>query len=291
MEETKAVSCALVFLVALSQAPIPALGQAEPIVPRETIQLFDGKNLDAFYTWLQDRGTEDPLRVFTVVDQIDGAPAIRISGEEWGGLVTKKAYARYRLVVEFRWGLITWGDRRNATRDSGILFHCQGPDGNTRSDLMGPWMKSIEAQIIQGGVGDFILVGGHDRAGNLTTPRVVARTSRDRDGEVVYSPEGEPETVERGRINWFGRDPDWEDRLDFRGSDDLESPVGQWTRLEVIVEDDTITNVVNGKVVNKVSNPDIAQGKILIQSEGAEIYFRKVELHPAGKVTSNSEQP
>lgn len=284
MEKIKSFLAALVLLVALSQAPLPVLGQTEPIIPTETIQLFDGHDLQAFYTWLEDRGTDDPLQVFTVVDQIDGARAIRISGEEWGGLVTRNSYSRYHLVVEFRWGLVTWGERRNATRDSGILFHCQGPDGNTRSDLMGPWMKSIEAQIIQGGVGDFILVGGHDSAGNLTTPSVVAKASRDRDGEVIYDPEGESERFERGRINWAGRDPDWEDRLDFRGRHDVESPVDQWTRLEVIVADNTITNIVNGKVVNRVSNPDIAHGKILIQSEGAEIYFRKIELHPLGTV-------
>ncbi|MEK7862502.1 MAG: hypothetical protein AAB295_04475, partial [Chloroflexota bacterium] len=41
---------------------------------------FNGKDLTNFYTWLVDHKHQDPDRVFTVVDQIDGAPAIRSSG-------------------------------------------------------------------------------------------------------------------------------------------------------------------------------------------------------------------
>ena len=119
-----------------------------------------------------DSHREDPLRVFSVVDQVDGAPAIRISGERWGGLVTREAYRDYRLVVEFRWGLATWGERRSAARDSGVLVHAQGPDGNTGADVNGPWMRSIEAQVIEGGVGDIILVAGFDAEGRKLTPHM-----------------------------------------------------------------------------------------------------------------------
>ena len=92
------------------------------IRPDRTIQLFDGKSLAPFYTWLVDSHREDPLRVFTVVDQVDGAPAIRISGERWGGLVTRETYRDYRLVVEFRWGLADVGraeERRPRQRHPG----------------------------------------------------------------------------------------------------------------------------------------------------------------------------
>jgi hypothetical protein len=248
--------------------------------PDRTIRLFDGKSLDAFYTWLVDTHRGDPLRVFTVVDQVDGAPAIRISGERWGGLVTREAYRDYRLVVEFRWGLATWGERRTATRDSGVLVHGQGPDGNTGADGNGAWMRSVEAQVIEGGVGDFILVAGFDPGGRKVQPRLTARAGTDRDGEPVFDPKGEAREFESGRINWFGRDPDWQDRLGFRGKQDVESAYGGWTRLEVIADGDRVTNIVNGTVVNEGTRSSLTEGKILLQSEGAEIYFRRIDLEP-----------
>jgi hypothetical protein len=230
-----------------------------------------------------DSHKDDPLRVFSVVDQVDGAPAVRISGEKWGGIVTRESYRDYRLVVEFRWGLLTWGQRRNATRDSGVLVHAQGADGNTGRDFNGPWMRSIEAQIIEGGVGDIILVAGFEADGTRLTPRITARTGKDRDGEAVFDPAGEAREFESGRINWYGRDVDWQDKLGFRGKDDVESPYGQWTRLEVIAQGDRLTYVVNGKVVNEGSRSSLTEGKILIQSEGAEIFFRRIDLEPVGK--------
>ena len=250
------------------------------VQPKETIRLFDGKSLAPFYTWLVDSHREDPLRVFTVVDQVDGAPAIRISGERWGGLVTRETYRDYRLVVEFRWGLATWGERRNAARDSGILIHGQGGDGNTGADGNGAWMRSVEAQVIEGGVGDFILVAGFDAEGRKLLPRMTARAGTDRDGEPVYDPKGEAREFESGRINWFGRDPGWADRLGFRGTQDVESPLGEWTRLEVIADGDRVTNIVNGTVVNEGTRSSLTEGRILIQSEGAEIYFRRIDLVP-----------
>jgi len=252
------------------------------IRPDRTIPLFDGKSLAPFYTWLVDDHREDPLRVFTVVDQVDGAPAIRISGERWGGLVTRESYRDYRLVVEFRWGLTTWGERRNAARDSGLLIHAQGADGNTASDGNGAWMRSVEAQIIEGGVGDIILVAGFDAGGKRLVPRLTARVTPDRDGEPTFHPKGESRELEGGRINWFGRDVDWQDRLGFRGKDDVESPHGGWTRLEVVADGDRVTNVVDGKVVSEGTRSSLTEGRILVQSEGAEIYFRRIDLEPLG---------
>src|SRR6266545_2448228 len=84
-----------------------AYGQSGAIKPISVIRLFDGKSLDNFETWQQDNHEKDPDKVFSVVDQIDGAPAIRISGQHWGGILTKSAYRDYKLVAEFRWGLLT----------------------------------------------------------------------------------------------------------------------------------------------------------------------------------------
>ncbi len=262
----------------LTLAPLTA--EPEVIVPAEPIHLFNGKNLDNFYTWLENHGYEDPDRVYTVVDQVDGAPAIRISGEHWGGLVTNDSYADYHLVVEFRWGAATWGSRKDRTRDSGILLHCQEPDGNTAPDFDGPWMRSVEFQIIEGGTGDIILVRGYRDGGERIDPRITANVSQDRNGQYRWDPEGSPRVFEGGRVNWYGRDPDWQDVLGFRGPEDLEKPVGQWNRLDAFVEGDTVGYLVNGVPVNEGFDSSLTSGKLLFQSEGAEIFFRRIELHP-----------
>ncbi len=246
----------------------------------KAMQLFNGKDLTNFYTWLVDSHREDPHRVFSVVDAVDGAPAIRVSGQHYGAFITREEYSNYHLVAEYRWGPATWGGRKDRTRDSGILLHCQGRDGNTGKDFNGPWMMSQECQIIEGGTGDFIVVGGHDESGNRMTPKLTATVSKDRDGEWIYDPKGEEREFAGGRINWFGRDPDWADRIGFRGKQDVESPFSQWTRVEVICDGDKITNIVNGTVVNKGIRSSLTRGKIIFQSEGAEIFFRKVELTP-----------
>src|ERR1043166_7182957 len=120
-------------------ASVLAAGDGPPVIPRETIVLFNGRDLSGFYTWEVKHGREDPDRVFTVVDQIDGAPAIRLSGQHVGGIVTHNRYANYRLVAEYRWGLVTWEPRKNRVRAGSISLHCQGEDGNHAKDFRSPW--------------------------------------------------------------------------------------------------------------------------------------------------------
>ena len=269
--------------LALLMAMEPALwAQGDPaaIKPDGTVRLFDGKSLDQFTTWLVDHHESDPNHVFTVVDQIDGAPAIRISGQNWGGILTKNRYRDYRLLVEYRWGPVTWGERRSRTRDSGILLHAQGPPGNSRKDFNGPWMRSIEFQIIEGGVGDFILVGGHTDDGELLRPTMKAKTRKDRDGETVFDANGPVNVLSSGRINWWGRSEDWADRLGFRGPKDVESPGEAWTKLEAVVDKGRFSYYVNGTLVNEGFDCSLTEGRLLFQSEGAEIYFRRIDLEP-----------
>ena len=263
-------------LPAQSSSPPPST----PITPTSTIKLFDGKSLANFDTWLVDHHEADPEHVFTVVDQIDGAPAIRISGKVWGGLLTEQAYRDYRLIVEFRWGGVTWAQRKDRTRDSGVLLHAQGRPGNTGKDFNGPWLRSLEFQIIEGGVGDFISVAGYSDTGEQIRPSMTFRIRKDRDGERVFDPKGEPQVVSSGRVNWWGRSEDWADKLGFRGAQDVESPGFEWTRLEAVVDKGHLQYFVNGKLVNEGTDASFTDGKIMLQSEGAEIYFRRVDLEP-----------
>jgi hypothetical protein len=59
---------------------------------------------------------------------------------------------------------------------------------------------------------------------------------------------------------------------------DAEKPSGEWNQVEVIVNKGEITYLVNGQVVNKARNPNPKAGRIMLQSEGAELYYRNVTL-------------
>src|SRR5688500_13259656 len=253
----------------------------DPITPKQAIVLFDGKtvkDLSAFYTWLPKFGNVDPDKVFTVVDQIDGAPAIRSSGQHWGGFVTKANYTNYKLITEFRWGNVTWGTRTNRARDSGILLHAQGEDGNAAKDFKSPWLRSVEFQIIEGGTGDIILVNGHDRGSDRPiAPKLMAKVAANGKN---WDPAGKPTEFTRGRIDWQYRDLGWKDVLGFRGAKDVEKPVGEWNRLEAICEGGDVTYFVNGVKVMEGREGSFKAGKLLFQSEGAEIFFRLIALHP-----------
>jgi hypothetical protein len=61
---------------------------------------------------------------------------------------------------------------------------------------------------------------------------------------------------------------------------DAEKPKGEWNTVEVVCRDGSITNIVNGVVVNEGANASVTKGRILLQSEGAEVFYRKVELRP-----------
>jgi hypothetical protein len=239
-----------------------------------TLRLFNGKDLSNFYTYLEKHRYDDPLGVFSVVEK-DGAPAIRVSGEQFGGFITRAEYENYRLVIEFKWGTRTWGQRLNKAMDSGILLHCTGPDGN----YAGYWMASVECQIIQGGCGDLLVLKGKDAAGQPIRSALTVECEQS-GAECWYHPGAAPITHTEGRFNWYGRDRQWRDVQGFRGQHDVESPAGKWTRMEVICDGGNITNLVNGHVVNVGTGSHLRKGKLLFQSEGAEIFYRRIELTP-----------
>jgi hypothetical protein len=234
----------------------------------KTINLFNGHNLSGWYTFLQNRGRDkDPKDVFTVQDGM-----IRISGEEWGCITTHSEFENYRLEVEFKWGDLTYEPRLDKARDSGLLLHSQGKDGSSK----GRWIHSIECQIIEGGTGDFIVVG--DGSDQFQITCTVAPEKQDY--SFVFQPGGNRETIQEGRINWYGRDPDWRDVIGFRGKNDIEKPLGEWNSLKCIAIDGRLTIFLNGVLVNSATEVRPSKGKIQIQSEGAEVFFRRVDLNP-----------
>jgi Domain of Unknown Function (DUF1080) len=261
----------------LLSALLPAGGAEER---DEVIKLFNGKDLTNFYTYLAapTKGEKpygknhDPEHVFTVHDGM-----IDVSGKVWGGLITEREYENYHLTVEFKWGEKTWPPREHNARDSGVLLHCTGPDGGVGQ----MWMESFECQMIEGGTGDFIIVGGNGKR-SLTVEAEKRPTGEGekRHEQLYYKPGAPGVTLKGGRFNWYGRDPLWKDVKGFRGAQDAERPVGEWNTLECVCDGDRITNRLNGKAVNAGTQASHTKGKILFQSEGAEVFFRRIELKP-----------
>jgi hypothetical protein len=231
----------------------------------KTVKIFNGKNLDGWYTFIKGRGKNiDPNQVFTT-----GNGMIRISGEEFGCITTNEEFENYKITVEFKWGEKTFEPRTDKARDSGLLLHSVGEDGGSDST----WMHSIECQIIEGGTGDFIVIGDGSHF-SITCP-----VAPDKQGNsFIYQPLGKMATVNSGRINWFARDPGWEDVKGFRGENDVEKPVGKWNRIECLVRGTEILIYLNGTLVNHAFDVKPQKGRIQVQSEGAEIFIRRIVI-------------
>ena len=239
-----------------------------PITPESTIKLFNGTDLTNWHPYLKDRGKgEDPEGIVSVKDGM-----LHIAGDERGCLSTDKTYANYRMVVEFKWGETGYGDRVGKALDCGFQIHATGEEQGFR----GLWKYALAAQMIEGGTGDILVLGDNTDAYQATVKAAPEQQS----GCWLYDAEGAPQTINFGRINWWGRDPAWKDEQGFRGAKDLENPVGEWNTFEVIARDDTLTLKLNGTVVNKIYDVKPTAGQIQIQIEGGETWFRKIDLEP-----------
>src|SRR5262249_26564224 len=97
-------------------------------------------------------------------------------------------------------------------------------------------------------------------------------------GKTKYGTDGKNK-----RVNWEKRDPDWKDEAGFRGKNDVQSRYNEWTRFEVIAKGDTLQYIVNGVLVNEATECNPSEGKICLQTEGAEMLVKRFELYPLGQ--------
>lgn len=263
------------FLTVLTSGHWVKAGTVHPGTKADTgiIRLFNGVDLDGWYTFLKGRGKNlDPKQVFTVKQGM-----LHISGEEWGCITTNNIYQDYTLVVEYKWGKKTWAPRKDNARDGGILVHSNGEDGG----YSGTWMHGIECQIIEGGSGDMLVVGDGSKKFSLTC-KVAADKQK---SSYVFSEYGkDTATISGGRINWWGRDAGWQDSLGFRGKQDLEKPVGEWNKMECVVRGREISVYLNGVLANRALEVYPTSGRIQIQSEAAEMLIKNIYIIPLAPV-------
>lgn len=254
--------------------------ESEVVTPKSVINLITKEKFDSYPFSLNPKisKTDKKSDVWEITK--DG---LHVIGNGFGYFRTNTKYGDYHLVMEYKWGEKTWEPRLDRARDCGLLIHGHGPDGS----LGGTWMPSIEAQLIEGGSGDVLVLRGKDENGKIIDTFVTAEVGKDRDGESIWKPGGTPTvfpkgTALAGRINWRDRDPDWKDKIDYRGAKDIESAKG-WNRMEVICKGDTFEIYLNGEHINGGKDAKPSEGYICIQGEAAECFVRKLELHPLGK--------
>lgn len=208
------------------------------------VHLLNGQDLAGFYTYLKDSGKDsDPDGVFAMTNGM-----LRISGRHMGYLATQQEYSNYRLVAEFKWGNATWTPRQFKARESGIMLNAGGPDAL--------WPKSIECVLGEGGTGDVLVLNG-------------ARLNA---GGVSAGPQTE-------RFDRPGRNP-WKDELGFHGTNEFENPHGEWNTVEIISGKDYFYVAVNGHRTLWGNDASPCSGKILLLSDAAEVFFRRLDLYP-----------
>ncbi|MEO6316039.1 MAG: DUF1080 domain-containing protein [Chitinophagaceae bacterium] len=134
-----------------------------------------------------------------------------------------------------------WGTKKWPPRDADTTKRDNGILYFVQLKKDTVWPKSIECQIQETDIGDFWMIDSATIVvdGMRTVPKNFASSKK---------------------------------KLD------AEKPVGEWNRVEVIADHGKLTHIVNGKVVNEATDASLTNGRIIIQSEGAEIYYRKIAL-------------
>ncbi len=133
-----------------------------------------------------------------------------------------------------------WGDKRWPPREAGKRDSgiCYNIPDDEPDHI---WPASVECQVQEGDTGDFWLLG------NSTI--------------IVNGKQNIP--LKHSQIVKMK---------------DAEKPKGEWNTVEVISFNGKCVHVVNGVVVNYGENASLVGGRILLQSEYAEVFYRNVKI-------------
>jgi hypothetical protein len=248
--------------------PAAAFAQDAAKKPERWTPLFNGHDLTGWYTFLQQHGkNSDPDHVIAIED---GSIHLYKDAPEkskvvMGYICTEKEYGNYHLRFQYRWGTKKFEPRYALKRDAGLYYHLNGPDAI--------WPRGLQFQIEQTNVGDLITLLG------FALDTWIDPKTREKDQATFQDPDhgGQPRVLGGKGIAY---------QKHAAG----EFEVDGWNTVEVIAKGDTTVHKLNGHVVNRGENirftdtekPGTAQpvtkGRIALEIEAAEIFFRKVEI-------------
>ncbi|MEL6672089.1 MAG: DUF1080 domain-containing protein [Bacteroidota bacterium] len=290
--------CLLFCLISLGcSAPAPASEAGEDTPPACT-SLIDGRlsQWDRYLSFqhqpgydgappLDETGQEvapvglnpEGYDLFQVQEEA-GDTVIRVGGSYYGCLISKAEYENYHFQLKFRWGEEKWVPRKTLLKDSGILYHSIGPLG---VEHWRTWMLSQEFQIMEGHTGDYWNQATSAMDIRAYTPEYLmdpmAHASQD------FLPVGEGSPYK----NYCLR------------SNNYEQPHGEWNTLDLICFEDKSLHLVNGEVVMILQNSryvdeadqvhPLQKGKIQLQAEAAEIFFKDIQIKPLDSLTINHQ--
>lgn len=213
-------------------------------------------------------GLKDPKNVFSVIN-LFGEKVLKVTGEIYGGLTTKAEYQNYHLHLAYKWGTKKWPPRDTLPRDMGIMFHLQGTNEDA---FWSVFMNGMEFQISEATSGDLFLVPNKTF---INQPSALARV----DKNIKWNPTAAETNVGIGTNYWS-----------LTRSENFESEFSKWTIMDLYTIGNSAIYLVNGHVVNAFRNASIkfkdgtvmqlVKGKIQLQSEGAEGYYKDITIQP-----------
>lgn len=228
-----------------------------------------GLKRDAAGKYLEPIGkNRDPLKVFNI-ENVEGHPAIHISGQGFGVMTTTESFDNFHLRLQVKWGEKKWATKLNSPRDCGLLYYVHGEPGFDHET----WPRSIEFQIQEHDMGDLYSLGAQ------TT--VAVRPEKTANGRTLYhyDPAGTPTLITQ-------KPPVGNRAVRL---EDAEKPNGEWNTLDLICFNGDSIHIVNGKVVMRLHHAErldgpapapLTAGQISLQTEGAEVFYRDVEIQP-----------
>jgi hypothetical protein len=207
----------------------------------------------------------DQYDVFRVIQENDET-LLRISGEVYGCVSTKKEYANYHLRLKVKWGDKVYPPREKLLKDSGILYHSIGPNG---AEHWRSWMLSQEFQVMQGHMGDYWSQANSAIDIRAYPPEYIM--SPVADNSEPFLSIGGGEEIEGYCMRSVNK----------------EKAHGQWNSLELICFAGKSLHIVNGEIVMILKNSryikdgeeiPLTEGKIQLQSEAAEVFYKDIEI-------------
>lgn len=252
--------------------PVPKDVPAKRDASAQVVNLMTPKLSESFYSygpsadlgrWSRNDDV-DPL-LFTCTEK-----ELRASGASAGALFTKKGYDNYVLILEYKWGENTYNSRKGKGGWAGIMVHSQ----INHSQHLQKWRQGYEILLNVGQAGSVQLRGLDGQVKAAARGRKIVI---DGDFRFGFDPLSTLTSIESTlritscTVHALGVS----ERLG-----DLTGPhsLGEWNTVEIRCADDSLRVKINGKEVNVLSGLNQKFGKIAIDSNRAEIAFRRFEL-------------
>ncbi len=209
--------------------------------------------------------------MFSVIQE-NNEPVLKVTGEYYGCVFTKEKFRNYRLKLKVKFGDKKWEPRKDKLLDAGVLYHSQGEAG---VDYWRAWMLSQEFQIMEGHFGDYW---------NIGTSAIDIR---------AYISEGAMNSVADETQDFIPFGTNTENMGFCLRKMKAETPNNGWTEIELVCFEGKSLHIINGKVVMVLQNSrffdgqnfqPLVEGKIQLQSEAGEVYYKEIKIKPITKM-------